>query len=104
MPIEIDPVLLWEILLTLVILPTGYYIKTLSEKVESVNDKIEALEKHITDTYHTKDEAKLEHEALQTELYNIRRLVEKLFDKIDEVKDNYVSHVSCKEFRRHDEH
>jgi len=73
----------------------------LSDHRKSSGERVGDLERRISLEYVTKEELQVEHKAVMEELTNMRRLIEKIFDKIDSVKDNYVSVGTCNEHRSH---
>ena len=68
---------------------------------KDIGGRVGELEKRVTLEYATKQELQMEHKAITDELTNLRRLVEKIFDKIDSIKDTYVSTGTCNEHRSH---
>ena len=86
-------------------------IKHLDDRLESHEDELEkhrkafserlgALEQKVASEYVTKQDAHLEHIEIMNKLDRIAEHIAKLFDLVADVKEKYVSHKSCDEFRK----
>lgn len=78
---------------------TEEHLNRLEDKLEtakqSQGERIGDLEKRVALEYATRKELREAVDSTNNEVMNIRRLIEKLFDKIDDMKDSYVSVNTC---------
>ena len=107
---QIDPALLWNAIVVVVLVPFGYLFKRLSDDIgkleknlgeyrESQGIRVSELERRIMEDFVPKADFK-------DDIAEIKRLIEKqsdqtgellkeLFAKMDQCRDDCVSHIEC---------